>query len=90
LRKRRRRMPSPFTYGQLKMVLTELGFREKKQTNGVALEHKPSDTLFLFRPYDESDALQVAEVWFVSKQLEERGLLEPKAFEELLSKVPAG
>jgi hypothetical protein len=83
-------MPSPITYGQLKTVLTEFGFRERKQTNGVALEHKPSDTSFLFRPYEESDLLQVAEVWFVSKQLEERGLVEPETFEKLLSRVPAG
>ena len=82
-------MPSEVTYGQLKSVLTSLGFREQRKAKGVALEHKPSDTLFLLRPYSEEDRLQVAEVAFVRLQLDERGLLPPQAFEELLAKAPA-
>jgi len=82
-------MPSEVTYGQLKSVLTSLGFREQRKAKGLALAHKPSDTLFLFRPYREEDRLQVAEVSFVRMQLDERGLLPSAAFEELLAKAPA-
>jgi hypothetical protein len=82
-------MPSEITYGQLKNALSSLGFRERKDAKGVALEHKSSDTLFLFRPYSDDDHLQVAEVSFVRMQLDERGLLQPEAFEELLAKAPA-
>ena len=82
-------MPSKVTYGQLRRVLADLGFQEEKQAKGVALEHPPSKTLFLFRPYQDNDRLQFAEIMFVRKQLDERGLLESASFETLLSKAPA-
>jgi hypothetical protein len=68
------------TYGQLRHVLTELGFHENRRQEGVALEHRRSDTLFLFRPYEDNDPLQPAELFFVTKQLDERGLLEADSF----------
>jgi len=77
------------TYGQLRRVLIELGFKETRRANGVALEHKPSATLLLFRPYDENDRMQPAEVWHVQKLLDKRDLLEPESFESLLTKAPA-
>ena len=82
-------MAKRVTYGQLRRVLTELGFLETRRANGVALEHRPSDTLFLFRPYKEQDRMQPAEVFLVTKQLDERGLLEPDAFETMMMKTPA-
>jgi hypothetical protein len=82
-------MAERITYGQLRHVLTELGFREKRRREGVALEHRASDTLFLFRPYEPEDPLQPAEVFYVTKQLDERGLLEPNSFKTLLTKAPA-
>jgi hypothetical protein len=82
-------MAKRVTYGQLRHVLTELGFHEKRRREGVALEHRRSDTLFLFRPYEAEDAVQPAEVFFVTKQLDERGLLEPDSFQTLLTKAPA-
>lgn len=82
-------MTSPTTYGQLRSVLTKLGFRETRRPNGVALEHQPTDTLFLFRRYEDHDAMQSAEVVLVAKQLDERGLLEPDRFKTLLVKAPA-
>ncbi len=77
------------TYGQLRYVMTALGFKETRRANGVGLEHRKSDTLFLFRPYEENDRLQPGEVLFVTQQLDERGLLEPVSFEDLLTKAPA-
>ena len=82
-------MPRRFTYGQLRHVLTALGFKEMRRANGVGLRHTNSDTLFLFRLYEENDRLQPAEVSHVQKMLDERGLLEPESFEALLTKAPA-
>lgn len=82
-------MSKRVTYGQLRTVLKALGFQEIRREEGVALKHKKSDTIFLFRPYDETDRLQPAEIFVVSKQLDERGLLEPESFEALLAKTPA-
>jgi hypothetical protein len=82
-------MPGPVTYGQLRTVLSAIGFRETRTPEGVALQHAPSDTLFLFRPYQDGDRMQVAEVRHVRFQLEQGGLLEPESFEVLLTKAPA-
>jgi hypothetical protein len=83
-------MAKRVTYGQLRHVLTRLGFKETRRKNGVGLEHADSDTLFLFRAYQESDKVQPAEIFLVTKQLDERGLLEPESFETLLTRAPAG
>ena len=82
-------MPSQVTCGQLRAVLSTLGFREIRKPDGVALKHAPSDTLFLFRPYQEGDRLQVAEISHVRFLLDQRGLLEPESFEALLTRAPA-
>jgi hypothetical protein len=66
-----------------------MGFRETRKTDAIALKHAPSDTLFLFRPYQESDRMQFAEIDHVRFMLDQRGLLEPESFEILLTKAPA-
>ena len=58
-------MPSQVTYGQLRTVLSAVGFREVRKPDGVALKHAKSDTLFLFRPYRDSDPMQKAEIGHV-------------------------
>lgn len=82
-------MPSQVTYGQLRTVLSAIGFREVRKPGGVALKHAKSDTLFLFRPYRDSDHMQKAEIGHVRFLLDQRGLLEPESFEALLNKAPA-
>jgi hypothetical protein len=82
-------MPSQVTYRQLRTVLSAMGFQESRKPQGVALKHSRSGTLFLFRPYQDNDHLQVAEVGHVRAMLEQRGLLEPESFEALLRKAPA-
>ena len=83
-------MPSPVTYGRLRKVLRDLGFKETRREDGVSLKHPESDTLFMFRPYQDGDRLQFGELSFVRKQLDLRGLLEPESFEALLEQAPAG
>jgi hypothetical protein len=82
-------MPAHITYGQLRTVLTGLGFRESRSKEGVALQQRKSDTIFLFRPYEETDRVKAAEVSFIRKVLDERGLLEPESFDTLLTLAPA-
>jgi hypothetical protein len=77
------------TYGQLRRVLLEMGFRETRRDDGVALKHAKSGTIFLFRPYQETDRLQPAEIFLVTQELDARGLLEPESFEALLTVAPA-
>ncbi len=82
-------MASRVTYGQLRKVLSAMGFREIKKPEGVALKHAKSDTLFVFRPYEDSEPMQFAEIDQVRFMLDQRGLLEPESFTALLTKAPA-
>lgn len=82
-------MSQRVTYGQLRTVLSELGFVEVRRAEGVALKHKPSDTIFLFRTYEPDDRITPAEFFIVERMLDERGLLEPESFETLLTKTSA-
>jgi hypothetical protein len=82
-------MSERVTYGQLRSVLTRLGFREDRRANGIGLEHAASDTLFLFRPYGDLDWVRPAEVENVREVLDVRGLLDAEAFDGLLTKAPA-
>ena len=77
------------TYGQLRKVLSDMGFREIRRDDGVALKHAKSDTVFLFRPYEPTDRMQSAEIFLVTQELDARGLLEPESFEALLTRAPA-
>jgi hypothetical protein len=77
------------TYRQLRKVLLDVGFRERRRDNGVALKHLKSDTVFLFRPYEPTDRMQPAEIFLVTQELDARGLLEPESFEALLTRAPA-
>jgi hypothetical protein len=82
-------MPERVTYGQLRRVLVSLGFEESRRAEGVGLKHCGSDTLFLFRPYKDSDRLQPAELFQVRELLDARDLLDAASFNGLLTKAPA-
>jgi hypothetical protein len=82
-------MDERVTYGRLRKLLVELGFKENRVPGGVSFKHDTSDTVFLFRPYRVADRVQPAEVFLVRKMLDEKGLLEPDSFEMLLTKTPA-
>jgi hypothetical protein len=77
------------TYGQLRSLLTGLGFEEVRRPEGSALKHTESDTIFLFRPYRDTDLIKPAEVYHAREMLDVRGLLDADAFDGLLIKAPA-
>src|SRR5437870_1155098 len=88
-RKEARAMPERVTYGQLREVLLSLGFEETRRAEGIGLEHPESDTLFLFRPYKQSEPVQPAEVFQVRELLDARALLGADSFNRLLTRAPA-
>lgn len=77
------------SYGQIRRILEDLGFKEIRRPEGVALKHKKSDTIFIFRPYEDDDWLTPAELFIVRSMLDEKGLLEPDSFESLLTQTSA-
>jgi hypothetical protein len=77
------------TYGQLRSLLTGLGFEEVRRPEGAALKHGESDTIFLFRSYRDTDFVKPMEVYHVRQILDDRGLLDADAFDGMLTKAPA-
>jgi hypothetical protein len=77
-------------FPDLQRVLEGLGFVRKKVGGPqVLFEHGPSDTWFLFRAYKPQDKVTDADLIVVRKILDEKGLLEPEALEELLHQPSA-
>lgn len=77
------------TFGQIRSLLTGLGFQEVRGPKGSDLKHAESDTIFLFRPYRDTDPIKPAEVYHVRQMLDARGLLDADAFDGLLTKARA-
>ncbi len=76
---------SSVPFATLQRVLEGLGFVRKKVSGPqVVFEHAPSDTVFLFRAYKSRDKVTEADLIEVRKILDERGVIEPEALEELL------
>lgn len=82
-------MKRNITFGQLRDLLTGLGFEEIRRAEGVALKHLASNTVFLFRPYRENDPVKSVEVQHVRLTLDTRDLLGADTFDGLMTKAPA-
>jgi hypothetical protein len=73
------------SFSVLQRVLEELGFvRKKVGCPQVVFKHGPSDTVFLFPAYKERDPVAAADLIGVRKILDERGVIEAQALEEML------
>jgi hypothetical protein len=73
------------SFAVLQRVLEDLGFVRKKVGGPqMVLEHGPSDTVFLFRAYKARDKVAAADLIGVRKILDEKGVIEPQALEEML------
>jgi hypothetical protein len=77
------------TYGQLRSLLTGLGFEEVRRPEGTALKHRESNTILLFRIYRDTDFVKPMEVYHVRQILDDRSLLDAEAFDGRLTKTPA-
>jgi hypothetical protein len=73
------------SFAVLLRVLQDLGFVRKKVGGPqVVFEHGSADTVFLFRAYKACDKVAAADLIGVRKILDERGVIEPRALEEML------
>jgi hypothetical protein len=73
------------SFATLQHVLEGLGF-VKAQTAGPqqVFEHAPSDSVFLFRAYKPRDKVTPADLIAVRKILDDKGVIEPEALEDML------
>ena len=80
---------SSVTFGELRQLLVDLGFRASKRGKFWFFQHLPSETTFLFRPYRVRERVTLRDVNSTRFHLEWRGLLAPEAFDDLLKKATA-
>lgn len=81
---------SDLSFAELRRVLLGLDFSEGTlPTSHHIFEHAPSDTVFIFRPYQANEKIHLPDLRSVRKQLDERGLLSGDSFDHLLRKHSA-
>ena len=82
-------MTNRIRFSELRQLLLDLGFLEVSQSEQIVFGHKPSDTLFVFRPYRPADPVASYHLIDVKTMLDARGLLSADSFENHLRKAPA-
>jgi hypothetical protein len=81
---------SDLSFSRLRQFLLDLDFSERTGASAqIIFEHRPSDTLFIFRRYEANEQVYWPDVLSVRKQLDERGLVAADSFDQLLRKTSA-
>ncbi len=81
---------SMVTFATLQHVLEGLGFvKTEVPRSHIYFEHTPSDSLLLFRLYRPREKVSDVDLIRVRKFLDEKGIIEPDALEELLHQPSA-
>jgi hypothetical protein len=80
---------SELPYSTLRRFLLDLEFTEKPGPSCIIFKHAPSETTFIFRPYDTKENIHWPDLISVRKQLDERGLLASDSFDKILLRTPA-
>jgi hypothetical protein len=78
------------TFGELRQALENLGFATTCQPSHVLFAHKRTNTLIPLRSYRVRERVGLTDLAVVRTMLDERGLMEPAAFEQALGAVPTG
>jgi hypothetical protein len=81
---------STVAFADLRQLLIDLDFKNARTDRGFwAFEHKPSDTIFVFRPYRPGDRVSLHDLDTVRRHLDYRGLLAENTFDNLVKKATA-
>lgn len=82
-------MKNNIKFGDLRQLLLKLEFGEYPEPAQIVFRHKPSGTLFVFRPYRPSDPVASYNLIEVKDMLDARGLMSAETFENQFKKTPA-
>jgi hypothetical protein len=80
---------STISFAELRRFLLDLGFTLSKRGKFWFFEHAPSETTFLYRPYREREKVTLVDLDSTRRHLDGRGVLEERAFDNLLKQAPA-
>ena len=78
------------TFGDLRLLLLELGFREAAMDgNHFRFEHPVTGTVLLFRIYRANEFISERDILVVRRQLVDNGFIELSTFDRFLEKETA-
>jgi hypothetical protein len=77
-------MNKKVTFGDLRHLLEELGFRTTRRPPHVLFTHEPSGTVIPLRGYRSAETVRPADLAVVRTMLDQRGLMEEAAFDRAL------
>jgi hypothetical protein len=80
---------SSVSFAQLRRLLLDLHFTEKKQDAFWRFEHPDSGTIFVFRPYALAENVTIHDLSATRTHLDWRAMLSAHAFDDVLMKAPA-
>ena len=79
------------TFGVLRQILIDLGFRMRADPKFIRFDHAETQTWFLYPPYGDEEEVSPGELVSARRILDERGLMPRERFEERLrQKLIAG
>jgi hypothetical protein len=82
-------MKNKIRFSDLRRLLLGLEFGEYAEPEQIVFRHKPSDTLFVFRPYRPADPVASYNLIEVKNMLDARGLMSAESFENQFKKTSA-
>src|SRR5262249_22964284 len=80
---------STVTFAELRQLLVDLGFTVGKRGKFWFFEHAPSETTLAYRPYRVRERVTLLDMHITRQHLDWRGVLEERAFDDLLKKATA-
>ena len=76
-----------YAFADLRQVLIDLGFKMTVVPGScVVFEHEPAHARLVLEPFADSEPVDSATLAIVGRNLDERGILTRRRFEELLQK----
>ena len=79
---------SDVAFAELRGLLSDLGFQETVDKEGLSFDH-PIGGRLLFRRYRDKDKVSLGDMLVVRVQLENRGVIDAAALDRFVHKAPA-
>ena len=76
-------------FAQLRAFFEGMGCYAKREKKGWRIEHAPTGTVFIFRPYRANDLVYAPDLFLIRSQLDARGMVAHKSFDESLTQALA-
>lgn len=79
---------SNIRFAQLRAFFEGMGFTATREKRGWRIEHLPTGTVFIFRPYRSNELVYAPDLFLIRSQLDARGIVAEDEFDASLTKTP--